>query len=362
MNLEEAELLLGDSGEEVEFAIRCTLPPQTQGGGLTLAFPSRVYVLRADTVPERAAFVKVLREIIPKVQEGVDRERLSTGDTTTLRYTQGFADSGAEDQYNAKGGGAKAVAKQRKEWFAFLSAQQKRPEITSGELNREELRQLLQRRLPEGEAMPPGEDAMDEVMKKFNPHGEGKVKSAKVPELVMDRPPAELCRIGIPADRRGQMWEILSGSAALRHANAGRYDALQIRCQPVDEWEHGGGGSGGELKEETDIQIEKDLRRTFAENSEMASTTRIEQLRRLLRAYAVHDPVIGYCQSLNFIAAILMLYMKEEQAFWTLVAVVQNTLPAGYYADGMQGLRADHRTLNQVRKLPLPQLDFQGCL
>ena len=222
MNLEEAELLLGGSGEELEFAIRCTLPPQSQGGGLTLAFPSRVYVLRADTVAERAAFVKVLREIIPKVQEGVDRARLSTGDTTTLRYTQGFADSGAEDQYNTKGGGAKAVAKQRKEWFAFLSAQQKRPEM----------------------------------------------QGAKVPELVMDRPPAELCRIGIPADRRGQMWEILSGSAALRHANAGSYDALQIRSQPAGEWEHGGGGSGGELKEETDIQIEKDLRRTFAENSE----------------------------------------------------------------------------------------------
>eukprot|EP01043_Picozoa_sp_COSAG02_P032498 COSAG02_NODE_2174_length_9589_cov_49.732561_2_plen_449_part_00 len=310
MNLEEAELLLGDSGEELEFAIRCTLPPQSQGGGRALAFPSRVYVLRAATIAERSAFVEVLRQIISKVQEGVDRDRLSSGATTTLRYTQGFQDNGAEDEYNTKGGGAKIVAKQRKEWFAFLSAQQKR--------------QVVQ--------------------------------DAEIPELVMDRPPAQLCRIGIPPDRRGQMWEILSGSVHLRRANVGEYEALQLRSQPSGAWQHGGGGSGGELKEETDIQIEKDLKRTFAENSEMQTGDRIDQLRRLLRAYAVYDPVVGYCQSLNFIAAILMLYMKEEQAFWTLTTVVQNTLPAGYYTDGMQGLRADHRVLSALVEQKLPAL------
>ena len=310
MNLEEAELLLGDSGEELEFAIRCTLPPQSQGGGHALAFPSRVYVLRATTVAERTAFVDVLRQIISKVQEGVDRDRLSSGATTTLRYTQGFQDNGAEDEYNTKGGGAKIVAKQRKEWFAFLSAQQKR--------------QVVQ--------------------------------DAEIPELVMDRPPPQLCRIGIPPDRRGQMWEILSGSVHMRHANVGEYEALQVRSQPGGAWEHGGGGSGGELKEETDIQIEKDLKRTFAENSEMQTGDRIEQLRRLLRAYAVYDPVVGYCQSLNFIAAILMLYMKEEQAFWTLTRVVRNMLPKGYYTDGMQGLRADHRVLSALVERKLPTL------
>ena len=239
MNLEEAELLLADSGEELEFAIRCTLPPQSQGGGLALAFPSRVYVLRAATVAGRAAFVKVLKQIISKVQEGVDRDQLASGATTTLRYTQGFQDNGAEDEYNTKGGGAKIVAKQRKEWFAFLSAQQKRQEV----------------------------------------------QDAEIPELVMERPPPQLCRIGIPPDRRGQMWEILSGSVQMRHASVGEYEALQARSQPSGVWEHGGGGSGGELKQETDIQIEKDLKRTFAENSQMKTGDRIDQLRRLLRAY-----------------------------------------------------------------------------
>jgi hypothetical protein len=73
-------------------------------------------------------------------------------------------------------------------------------------------------------------------------------------------------------------------------------------------------------------------------------------------SYAVYDPVVGYCQSLNFIAAILMLYMKEEQAFWTLTTVVQNTLPAGYYTDGMQGLRADHRVLTALFAQKMPAL------
>ena len=300
LNLEDAELLLADSTVELEFAVRCTKPPASKGGGLALAFPSRVYVFRAANPAERERFVGVLRGMIPKVQEGVDRRRLSAGLTTTMRYTQGFEEDAAEDEYNQKGGGAKQVAKQRKEWFAFFRAQKKRQVV----------------------------------------------KDAPHPELVMERPPLALCRAGIPPQYRGQIWTILSGSAALRYANAGTYGELCGRSEPA----------AGELKEETDVQIEKDLSRTFAENTEMQQGERVSELRRLLRAYAIYDPEVGYCQSLNFIAAILMLYMKEEEAFWTLVCVVQTLLPVGYYTDGMQGLRADHRVLQELVAKKLPAL------
>ena len=34
--------------------------------------------------------------------------------------------------------------------------------------------------------------------------------------------------------------------------------------------------------------------------------------RRVLLAYAVHDPAVGYCQSLNFVAAMLLLVVRGE--------------------------------------------------
>ena len=47
-----------------------------------------------------------------------------------------------------------------------------------------------------------------------------------------------------------------------------------------------------------------------------------ESLRNVLTAYAAHDPVMGYVQSMNFIAAFLLLAgLKEEDAFWLMGVV-----------------------------------------
>jgi ecotropic viral integration site 5 protein len=53
----------------------------------------------------------------------------------------------------------------------------------------------------------------------------------------------------------------------------------------------------------------KDLDRTAPDNAEFESDISIgkNRLYNVLRAYANLDPEIGYCQGMNFIAAMLLL-------------------------------------------------------
>ena len=49
-------------------------------------------------------------------------------------------------------------------------------------------------------------------------------------------------------------------------------------------------------------------------------------LGRVLLAFSVHKPDIGYCQSMNYIAALLLLAMEEDEeaAFWVLVSLIDD--------------------------------------
>ena len=45
-------------------------------------------------------------------------------------------------------------------------------------------------------------------------------------------------------------------------------------------------------------------------------------LRRVLLRYAAVDEDVGYCQGMGFIAAILLTYMSEDEAFWVFHRVL----------------------------------------
>ena len=49
-----------------------------------------------------------------------------------------------------------------------------------------------------------------------------------------------------------------------------------------------------------------------------------EKLQRILVAFSMHMPSIGYCQGMNYLAAMLLLVLKADEvnAFWVLVSLL----------------------------------------
>jgi hypothetical protein len=73
-------------------------------------------------------------------------------------------------------------------------------------------------------------------------------------------------------------------------------------------------------------------------------------LRRVLKAYSVHDREVGYCQGMNFIAAMFLTLVSEEEAFWMLVAVMRDE-PCRMRGLFGEGMRETHMVLYVAEKL-----------
>ncbi|KAH7127533.1 hypothetical protein EDB81DRAFT_662239 [Dactylonectria macrodidyma] len=169
-------------------------------------------------------------------------------------------------------------------------------------------------------------------------------------------------RKGIPPDWRGAAWFYYAGGPAILAQHSGLYDKLTT-------------------KKASDVDaeaIERDLHRTFPDNvsfkppggfqiapasaRESASTMTddsirghspvpppgsedeppiITSLRRVLHAFSVYNPRIGYCQSLNFLAGLLLLFVQtEEQVFWLLNVITRIYLP-GTHETSLEGSKVD---------------------
>ncbi|XP_030613877.1 TBC1 domain family member 4 isoform X1 [Archocentrus centrarchus] len=114
-----------------------------------------------------------------------------------------------------------------------------------------------------------------------------------------------LCQ-GVPKNRRGEVWLLLSHQHRLRHR-------LPPRQQAPDTPYH------DLLKQLTAQQhaILVDLGRTFPTHQYFSAQLGAGQLSlyNLLKAYSLLDTEVGYCQGISFVAGVLLLHMSEEQAF-----------------------------------------------
>ena len=80
------------------------------------------------------------------------------------------------------------------------------------------------------------------------------------------------------------------------------------------------------LEKEIEDQIIKDLNRTFPKQLLFRDRNGLGQnsLFHVLKAYSVFDHTLGYCQGMGYVAAGLLQYMNEEDAFWLLVCLLHH--------------------------------------
>ena len=96
-------------------------------------------------------------------------------------------------------------------------------------------------------------------------------------------------------------------------------------------------------------QIDIDLKRTFFDMPQFATPEREEMMRNVLYCYVKRNPALGYCQGLNFITAILLQHLNEEETFWVLSQMIEYMLPIDYYTS-MNGVLVDQRSLELLIK------------
>jgi hypothetical protein len=79
----------------------------------------------------------------------------------------------------------------------------------------------------------------------------------------------------------------------------------------------------------------------------------IQMLRRVLQTYSWHDPELGYCQAMNIVTSVLLIYANEEQSFWILKYLCGRALP-GYYSTNMWGAVLDQQVFEVLVRRHLP--------
>eukprot|EP01138_Halocafeteria_seosinensis_P006540 gb/GECG01006686.1/.p1 GENE.gb/GECG01006686.1/~~gb/GECG01006686.1/.p1 ORF type:complete len:491 (+),score=50.24 gb/GECG01006686.1/:1-1473(+) len=195
---------------------------------------------------------------------------------------------------------------------------------------------------------------------------------------------------GIAEAFRPQLWMQLSGAAALQESMPNNFYSSLVNKSSKD------------LPETTSQQIELDIPRTFGDHvwftkknfgaqasdepnagGETGEATILCRLRRVLNAFALLNPHVGYVQSMNFIAGFALVALTlgnrkasgintditdssstgtfkeddlaEEQSFWLLHVLVTRLFP-GFYCHGLGSVRVASRVFEDFFEEQQPQL------
>lgn len=161
-----------------------------------------------------------------------------------------------------------------------------------------------------------------------------------------------LCRKGIPPELRKDVWYRVSGAFRTK-----RYYEQVLGMTYILYIER------GKAEPECSKQISLDVPRTFPNNQWIQSTVGQVSLQRVLYAFSGIHRDIGYCQGMNYIAAMLLLVSEydEEAAFWIMCQLIghgesEGILYKNVYASTLSGCHVEMRTLESIVAKKLPRL------
>ena len=147
-------------------------------------------------------------------------------------------------------------------------------------------------------------------------------------------------RKGIPDNLRSYVWQLFAGKDKL--VIKGLFEKLDK--EPINK--------------NSEFSIIKDLDRTYplCQLFKEKYGKGQRNLFRVLSNYSKYNKNIGYVQGLGYLAALFLIYMDEESAFYMLHAVIKNYEMEGLYLPGFPDLKKKFYVLLNLEKKFIPEI------
>lgn len=150
---------------------------------------------------------------------------------------------------------------------------------------------------------------------------------------------------GIPEKLRIVIWPRLLGAERMKHERRDMYSELLLRARLVSK----------DIK-----QIDLDINRTYRDHLAFRKRYDIKQksLLNVLAAYSMYNTEVGYCQGMSQIAALFLMYLDEEDAFWCLhqLMVSPKHTMHGFFVPGFPKLSRFEEHFKKVLKKYKPRV------
>lgn len=138
----------------------------------------------------------------------------------------------------------------------------------------------------------------------------------------------QMMHLGVPDNRRGYVWSLASAASNDAQLRSPKYYKSKCRASLL-------------LKKQS-LDIKKDLARTLPWHPHVQQNPLefSEALKNVLSVFVLTHPKVGYCQGMNFIAGLMLLYASEERAYHLLSCVCTRLAP-DYHNEYMVGSQVD---------------------
>ncbi|KAK5934873.1 hypothetical protein CgunFtcFv8_020286 [Champsocephalus gunnari] len=150
---------------------------------------------------------------------------------------------------------------------------------------------------------------------------------------------------GVPLQLRGRAWALMLDVERQKKENEGKYEKMKAQALLCS----------AEIK-----QIDLDINRTFRNHVMFMDRFGVKQqaLFSVLSAYSVYNTEVSYCQGMSQIAALLLMFLNEEDAFWALSQLLTHHTHGmhGFFVPGFPKLQRFQTHHDQVLSKLLPKL------